>query len=245
MGWRGFAVCVAVLGATVPLIAEPPAASSADFTLSSPSHIPGSTLEAGSYSIHVVNRLSDRVILSVDAASGTVHTTFLGIANRSIARPASSGPVRWRNPADGATYLEGWYFPGSSTVVEFVYPKAEAVAIATANQGKVPAIDPASEGVVADKTLSKDEMKLLTLWMLSFEPVGAGDTTSSGKAIKAVRYQETVSVPRKPVIAALPHTASWMPVVGLGALLSLTAAAFLRILLSRNGLKAQEMVEWE
>lgn len=246
MRLKGLVVCLTLLGAACPLLAGSPAASTADFTLSNASRIPGSTLEPGSYSIHVVNRLSDRVILSIDAATGNVHTVFIGIPNGSIARPASSGPVRWTNPADGTEYLKGWYFPGSSTVVEFVYPKAEAVAIATANPASVPAIDPASEGVVADKTLSKDEMKLLTLWMLSFEQVGpGGDTTSSGKAIKAVRYQETASVSHKPVIGALPHTASWMPMVWLGALLSLVAAAVLRVLLSRNGLKAQQMVERE
>ena len=75
-------------------------------------------------------------------------------------------------------------------MVEFVYPKAEAVAIAKSNQSKVPAIDPASEGKVADKSLSKDDMEVVTLWLLSSTTVGPNDTTP---AIKAEKYQQVAS----------------------------------------------------
>jgi hypothetical protein len=54
--------------------------------------------------------------------------------------------VLWNNAAGGKQYLRGWYFAGAPSVLEFVYPKAEAVAIAKSNQATVPAIDPASEG---------------------------------------------------------------------------------------------------
>jgi hypothetical protein len=209
---------------TVPLLAAP-AGPADSFTVSSPAKIPGATLQPGSYSIHLVNRLSDRMILKVDSANGEVHSTFIGIANGGIAKPASAGPVRWANPADGVSYLKGWYFPGSSSVVEFVYPKTDAVAIATSNPAKVPAVDPASEGKPADNTLSKDDMQLLTLWLLSLEQVGPG-TASPG--IKAERYQQVASVSHKPVVSALPHTASFMPLVWIAGLCSLIAAGMLR-----------------
>ena len=123
--------CMSVCLVNVTLWAASPASPSTDFTLSSSSHIPGATLQPGTYSIRVVNRLSDRVILKVDAANGTLHSTFIGIPNDKIEKPAASGPVKWTNSPDGTPYIKGWYFPGNSTVVEFVYPKAEAVAIAT------------------------------------------------------------------------------------------------------------------
>ncbi len=223
---KSVALCLTMLAAAIPVWAGAPASSTADFTLSNASGIPGATLQPGSYTIHVVNHLADRVILTVDAANGDSHTTFLGIPNKSMQKPSSSGPVRYTNPVDGAEYLKGWYFPGAATPVEFVYPKATAVAIATANPSKVPAIDPASEGKPTDNSLSKDDMQLLTLWMLSFQQVGPGDQAS---AIKAERYQETASVSQKPVIAALPHTASLMPLVWLLGVFSLVAAAILRI----------------
>jgi hypothetical protein len=209
-----------------------PAKEAADFTLSNPSNIPGVKLQPGSYTIHVVNHLSDRVILKVDAAKGgDLHSTFIGVQNGTIKKPARSGPVTWENPADGASYLKGWYFAGAPTVIEFVYPKAEAVAIATSNPEKVPAVDPASEGKVSDNTLSQDDMQLLTLWVLSLQQVGPGVSSPS---IKAERYQLTASVNQKPVIKALPHTASLMPWMWLLSVCFLMAAGSLRLIVLRN-----------
>jgi hypothetical protein len=224
--------CAAISFFSPMVWAVGPATPSADFTISNPSHIPGAMLEPGSYTIHVVNRLSDRVILKVDSAKGDVHSTFLGIPNGSIQKPSASGAVRWANPADGSQYLKGWYFSGGSSVIEFVYPKAEAVAIATSNPAKVPAVDPASEGKVTDNTLSQDDMQLLTLWVLSLEqvgPNGAGDSASAKPGIKAERYTQVASV-QKPVIKALPHTASRIPLIWLLGFTSLLAAALLRLI---------------
>jgi hypothetical protein len=215
--------------ASVPLWGAPANASSS-FTISAASHVPGLTLEPGSYTIHVVNRLSDRVILEVDAANGGPRAIFIGVPNSRIERPSASGPVRWPSPADGASYLKGWYFPGTSSVVEFVYPKAEAVAIAKSNPAKVPAVDPASEGKVADNTLSQRDMQLLTLWVLSLNHVGPADGPS---AIKAERY-DTASVSQRPAIKALPHTASEVPWVWLAGLCSLVAAGMVRLILWRS-----------
>lgn len=223
---RFFAYYMTLILAAVPLWAAAPANPGADFTLSNSQRIPGDTLQPGSYSIHVVNRLSDRVILKVDSKNGSQHDTFIGVQNSKIEKPASSGPVKWSNAVDGTDYLRGWYFPGTSSVVEFVYPKTDAVAIAKSNPAKVPAIDPASEGKVADNTLSKDDMQVLTLWLLSLQSVGTGDQSSS---IKAERYQQVASVSQKPVISALPHTASRLPWIWLVSFSSLLAAAMLRV----------------
>jgi len=229
MRLRTFVSFMSVCFVNVALWAASPANPTTDFTLSSASHIPGATLQPGSYSIHVVNRLSDRVILKVDAANGTLHSTFIGVPNNKIERLAGSGPVKWANSPDGTPYIKGWYFNGTPSVIEFVYPKDDAVAIAKSNPAKVPAVDPASEGKVSDNTLSQDDMQLLTLWVLSLEQVGPGNAPS----IKAARY-EMASVSQKPAIKALPHTASWLPWVWLSGICSLIAAMALRIIASQN-----------
>jgi hypothetical protein len=223
------------------LLAAGPAKPTADFTISNPSHVPGATLEPGSYTIHIVNQLSDRIILKVDSVRGNVHLTFIGIPNSKIERPSSTGPIRWARSSDGMEYLKGWYFPGSASVVEFVYPKADAVAIATTNPAKVPAVDPASEGKVTDSSLSQGDMQLLTLWLLSLEQVGTPNQTSADSAsakpsIKAERYTEVASVDHKPVIKALPHTASLVPLVWLVGFCSLLAATVLRVIASQQRL---------
>jgi hypothetical protein len=215
-----------ILLAATPLFAAAPSTNPSDFTLASTSNIPGATLSPGSYTIRVLNRLSDRVILEIDSVSGAVHSTFIGIPNRAIAKPSSTGLVQWPTSTKGANYLKGWYFPGMSAVVEFVYPKAEALAIASSNPAKVPAVDPASEGKVADSTLSSKDMQLLTLWLLSVQQV-----QSNGQAptVKAERYQPVSFAKQKPVIAALPHTASLVPLIWILALCSFIPAAVIRI----------------
>ncbi len=217
---RNLVSCISLFLGVVSLHAAPTANPSAGFTLTNTSHIPGATLKPGAYTIQVVNHLSDRVVLRVDDSKGKVHATFLGVSNKEIPKPSDNGQVTWANPVGKANYMQGWYFPDSPAVIEFVYPKAEAVSIATANPAKVPAVDPASEGKAADKTLARDDLQVLTLWTLSLQEVGSGAQTGE---IKAERYQQTASVADyRPAIKALPHTASLMPVVwilGFGMLL--------------------------
>jgi hypothetical protein len=111
--------------------------------------------------------------------------------------------------AGGKHYLRGWYFAGAPSVLEFVYPKSEAVAIAKGNQATVPPIDPASEGrPVSIKGLSKDDLEVVTLWLLSPTKVGPGDTSGG---IQAAKYTKVASVERKPVISRLPQTGSDLP----------------------------------
>src|ERR1700753_1124933 len=97
----------AILMTTAALLAAP-VAPNENFNLSDSSKIPGATLAPGSYSIHVVNRLADRIILQVDGTGGT-HVTFIGVPNNGIERPTSAGPVRWAKSPNGTSYLKGWY----------------------------------------------------------------------------------------------------------------------------------------
>jgi hypothetical protein len=215
----------AVLALT-PLAAAGYAGNSSRFTTSEPANIPGATLHPGSYSIQVIDHLSERYVVRVDGPDGGTHYSFLALANPDITKPAKTGEVLWSSPAGGKQYVRGWLFPGTSSVLEFVYPKAEAVAIAKSNQAKVPAIDPASEGrPIEIKGLSKSDLQLVTLWLLSATQVGPGDTSGG---IQAERYPE-VAVARKPVVSRLPQTASNLPLIGLVGAFSMLAALAIRV----------------
>lgn len=181
-----FVCAVFVVGATSAFAVDPTGAT-ATFTVTQQTKVPGETLKPGEYTIRVVDHLSDRLIVRVDSTNGKTHSTFLGLQDPSINRPSAPGVVTWQNASQKTTYLKGFFFPNTSSVVEFVYPKADAVAIAKSNQSKVPAIDPASEGKVADKSLSRDDMEVVTLWLLSSTTVGPNDTVP---AIKAEKYQQ-------------------------------------------------------
>ncbi len=199
---------------------------STDFTVSQQTQIPGTTLKPGSYSIHVVDKLADRTILEVDSASGKSMATFLGLAGSGLPK-SGAGKIAYDSGSDGKNALRGFAFP-KGPVLEFVYPKDEAVSLAKANGNKVPAIDPASEGRVADPTLSKGDMQVVTLWMLSTTKVG---TDGTGPGIKAEKYQQQVASnhPPRPAIKELPHTASELPLLVLLGAGSLFGGAMLTV----------------
>lgn len=199
---------------------------SARFTVSQQTMIPGSTLQPGTYSIRVLDHLQDRYIVRVDGTSGSTHSTFIGVQDPQLKSVASTGVVPWNSAPEGSSAIRGYSFGISAPSLEFVYPKADAVALAKLNDSKVPAIDPASEGRPAELSgLSKDDMEIVSLWMLSATRVGPNDNAPS---IKAEKYQQVASVrPVRPVINQLPHTASELPLLLLTGLLSLTGAGAL------------------
>ncbi len=200
--------------------------SSGNFTVSQQTMIPGTTLSPGTYTIHIVDHLQDRYIVRVDNPSGSTHSTFIGVQDLKLKSIASTGVVPWDSAPEGNSAIRGYSFGIGSPALEFVYPKGDAVALAKLNDSKVPAIDPASEGRPAELSgLSKDDMEIVSLWLLSATRVGPND---SAPQIKAEKYQQVASArPVKPVISQLPHTASELPAVLLTGLLSLLGAGAL------------------
>ncbi len=214
-----------VLAATAtPVLAAPttaPDRPQAHFTVSTLTAVPGKTLPPGSYTISVLDHLSDRYIVRVASDSGDSSAVFIGIPNTRLPHVAE-GELLWKTPANGATYIRGWEFPG--TPLEFAYPKNDAVAVAKANNAQVPAIDPESEGMATRANLSQNEMQIITLWLLSPTRVGPGDAAG----IKAERYAQVASNAHKPPVARLPHTASFLPAIWLLGTLSTLSAFGLR-----------------
>lgn len=216
------------------LPAAPGASSSTAFNVADSIEVPGKTLPAGEYTIRVVDHLSDRMIIRVER-KGKAQATFLALPKSMLRTASGQGPIRLTG---GKAAMRGFVFP-DGTVAEFVYPKAEAVGLAKANSTTIPAVDPASEGRPDTANLSQDDMQMVTLWMLSPKLVEPGE---SGPGITAARYKAPPPVqvaseqtppmpvrpkPRpKPLMAALPHTASEMPLVEVAGLVSLCAAGW-------------------
>lgn len=202
------------------------AVDSRKFIAPEPTNIPGLTLPPGTYLIEAVGHVSGRYVVRVDGRR-VGHYSFLALPNPQIPKPTTPGLVLWDSAAGGKQYLRGWYFAGAPSVLEFVYPKAEAVAIAKNNQATVPAIDPASEGrPVTIKGLSKQDLAVVTLWLLSPTKVGPGDTAGG---IQAERYTKLASAERKPVISRLPQTGSDLPFIALLSGCFLLAALAMRV----------------
>ena len=218
-----------------------PVGGEATFTVNGKMQVPGRTLPAGTYKIRVVDHLSDRMIVQVER-DGKAQTTFLALPKSSLSKNGQ-GPIFLDSGSKNA--MRAFVF-ADGRVAEFVYPKAEAVGLAKAHNTTIPAVDPASEGRPNTSMLSKEDMQAVTLWLLT--PTLVGPDSSPG--ITAAKYQTPAgstskdgtggagqqvaqsSAPARPrarlAIAALPHTASQMPLVLFGGVLALGAAGLLR-----------------
>ncbi len=182
-----------------PVLDDPTVnASPEQFQVTQKTEIPNTTLSPGSYSIRILDHLSDRVILQVAGKGNRVETTFIAIPASTMAN-APVGPILYGGGPKGKAAIKGFAFPGG-LAVEFVYPKADAVSIAQANDARVMAIDPASENRVAAPKLSAKDMEMITLWMLEPARVGPNDAKPSG--IAATKYQAPAPVAPAPVQTA-------------------------------------------
>lgn len=274
---RLLCLCVFASSAFVSLPAvAAPGGASASFSVSSKTLIPGETLNPGNYSIQIVDSLSDRMIVRIDSKGGKEHALFLGVRHGASHSQTTPDGVEWEAGPNKTPAIRGFSFPAGASV-EFVYPKADAVALAKLNQAKVVAIDPESEGMPKIKGLSHDDLQVVNLWMLSLTTTGPANSTP---AVLAQKYDATqqasepvvatatpapapapvtqpvqvaqldrssfgagtandVAAPsrpasrpvakRHPAMAALPHTASALPLVWALGVLALLSAFFMRL----------------
>jgi hypothetical protein len=176
------------------------------FNIANKTDAPGKTLLPGKYFILVVDQYSDRMIVRVENEATKDHVIFLAVPQPGLDMATARGPVGWSKGPDNSPALRGYAFsPGMK--VEFVYPKSEAVEIATRNAARVIAVDPESEGMPQLTSMSKDDMRMVNLWALSLSTVGP-----SGKApaIQAKKYEsdQPALASNEPTAPAQKHHAA-------------------------------------
>jgi len=171
--------------------------STAVFSIGSKTDVPGKTLPPGQYAIIIVDQYSDRVLVRVQNETTKDHVIFLAVPQSSLGEGSARGPVEWKNGPGKAPALRGFAFSPVEGV-EFVYPKSEAVQIATRNSAQVIAVDPDSENRPPVANMSKDDIQMVSLWALSLAPVGPKD---KGPAIAAKKYQGEQIDTSKPALA--------------------------------------------
>ena len=205
---------LAILAASTMALAAPAAndfaGATANFTLDHHAQVPGETLKAGDYTIHVVDQLSDRMIVRVDNTASKEHAIFLAVPSARLNEGGAAGPVTWTSELDGHAAMRGFSFPNGSTV-EFVYPKLAAVQLAKKNQAKVVAIDPDSQELPALKKMTKDDLQIVHLWTLSLTTIG---NEKKPNAVLAQHFQPSTDLPvvASTVAPPRPVTAQTQPV---------------------------------
>jgi hypothetical protein len=195
-------------------------------TLNSPVEIPGQILPAGTYVFKLAGSQSNRHIVQVfNQNEDRVLGTFLAIPTHR--RIAGEKPiVRFHErPAGSPQAIKAWFYPGRTTGHEFVYPKKEAIELAKANNEPVPAM-PAELSTTT--TMSALDLKSPEIAEMTTAPLIMEEPSGREVLIAALYVSAPKPAPAPELPEELPHTASWMALVGLVGLMSLSAAGVLR-----------------
>ena len=157
-------------------------------TLDRDLQIPGETLKPGAYTLAIEDHMQDRAIVRISSAGGGPHFLVLGVPNSKLNGWGDKGTILLGAADPSERILQGWLCPKCSTALELVYPELEAIEITKETGEPVLAVDPASDKLPSN--LSPDDMKVVTLWLLSPEHIEPGHR---GTGLKAAKYSPATS----------------------------------------------------
>jgi hypothetical protein len=114
-------------------------------TFSGPVQIPGKTLPAGTYTFRAMDLLANRNVIQIlDKDEQELIATVMTQSDSKL-EPSGDNVVMFsERPAGQPTAIKTWYYPGQTIGNEFVYPRAQAIEIAKANNTTV--LSSADEG---------------------------------------------------------------------------------------------------
>ena len=144
--------------------------------------IPGATLKPGSYSFSVEDRLTDRAIVRISSTASDAHYLILSVPASNITAYGSNNVALFSNQSGKGGAVKAWKCPGCAAGLEFVYPKAGAAKLTSKTADSVLAFDPTYDKLPAK--LSPDDMKVVTLWLLSPKRIKG----NHGKGLAAAKY---------------------------------------------------------
>jgi hypothetical protein len=224
----------------VAALAFPPGAMSDQWnkkttvTFSQPVEVPGvgaQVLPAGTYVFKLLDSQSDRHIVQIfNEAEDHVYATILAIPNYRL-RPTDQTVITFNErPAGSPEAIRAWFYPGDNSGQEFVYPKERAIELARLANVPVLAMPTELGPTLIEPIYKADEPAVIALKRAPIEAVRpTGDVVELAEVVEAPPV-ETAEL-REP--AALPNTASLLPLVGLIGLLSLGAGITLMVVLNR------------
>ncbi len=202
MRFLSLVIPVALLASIVVPVNARAVHSTQNFTLSEKLQIPGAVLQPGDYTFSVEDRLQDRAIVRITSADGKKHFLALTVPDAKLPHANADGLIFFSSVDSRKQVLRGWKCPDCRAGLEFVYPKAEAAKITDASAESILAVDPPYDKLPAN--LSPDDMKVVTLWLLSPQRITA---KNKGEGVSAEKYAEVrpASEPVEQVALAQPH----------------------------------------
>jgi hypothetical protein len=211
--------------------------------------LPNTTLQPGSYTFKLLDSQSDRHIVQVFDKDGMhLITTILAVPNYRLQPTGSTKFSFWEVPAGQPPALRAWFYPGDNFGQEFVYPKNISSQIASSAKAPVPTTTAASaeEYKSAPITATNETGASSNLDTNTYTAAAAPEPTPAPApaptptvtpeptpepaptpaAVVAAEPAPTPVPDQTP--AALPQTASAVPLIGLAGLVSFLAFFALR-----------------
>jgi hypothetical protein len=182
-------------------------------TFSGPVEVPGvgeHLLPAGTYLFTVMDFSGDRHVIQISNEDGThVFTTVLAIPNFRLKATDKTVMTFRERPAGEPEALKAWFYPGHEWGEQFVYERSRAIQLAK-ETNEVVLSTPA---VLASSTA--DTLKTAPVEAVS----PSGDTVETAQVVEAPPAPAVA--PEPVLVASLPKTASYLPLIGLAGLLTL------------------------
>jgi hypothetical protein len=203
-------------------------------TFSGPVEIPGvhmigwGVLPAGTYVFKIMDSQSDRHIVQIFSKDEkTIYATILAIPNYRL-KPTDKTVITFRErPAGEPEALRAWFYPGRNWGEEFVYPKAIAVSLAKVSNVAVLAIATEVKLEVEKPEVAEVVEQLKAVPIIAVKPTG--EEVEVAQVVQTAPAVEVAEL----TPAALPETASSLPLIALFGLLAMGGALALRLLQKR------------
>jgi pyruvate/2-oxoglutarate dehydrogenase complex dihydrolipoamide acyltransferase (E2) component len=171
-------------------------------------------LDPGTYVWKLLDSQSNRHIVQIfDKDQKHLEETILAIPNYRLQPTGNTQFSFWETPAGVPKAVHAWFYPGDNFGQEFAYPKKLVAQLASAAPVPVPVKYREPEPAPAAAPAEPEPAPA---------PAAAPPPTP---APAAAPVQQTAPAPQPP--AALPHTASFNPLIGLAGLMSLSLAGLL------------------
>jgi hypothetical protein len=133
-----FALAGAVLGTFAPMALADEWDKLTKVTFSEPVEVPGMVLPAGTYEFKMLDSPGDRDIVQIYNADQTIlEETVLAVPDERIHATGKTVIRFSERPSGSPQAVKAWFYPGSHTAIEFVYPHDRAAELAKANKETV------------------------------------------------------------------------------------------------------------
>ncbi len=179
-------------------------------------------LDPGTYVWKLMDSQSDRHIVQIfDKDQKHLEETILAIPNYRLQPTGKTQFSFWETPAGVPKAVRAWFYPGDNFGQEFAYPKklvaqlASAAPVPVPNNYREPEAAPAAAPEAQPAPAPAPEAQPAP------EPVAPAAQSNPAPA--------SAEQPK-----ALPHTASWSPLIGLLGMVSLSLAGLLTLATKRS-----------